>query len=319
MSSFNKIGAAVLLVAFVGSSSLVVVGQSRTAAAGVYTAEQAKRGQAIVKERCVSCHGETLGGDLGPPLTGGEFMKFWGEIALFELVGKIEKTMPQTEPGTLTRAQTADIVAYILEVGKFPAGKAELVADDAALKQIVFPAASPAAANPAPVAAAAPQERPLGNLAQVMRGIFFPSSNLIFNVQGHDPGEPNKTVYEPGTAAFSWVDWGGGIYSGWELVDYAAVALADAAPLLMTPGRRCENGRAVPVERADWIKFTAELVEAGKAAYKASQSRNQELVSDVTNQIAEACLNCHVQYRDKPGGTPADPSNKAARCLPRQP
>ena len=105
-------------------------------------------------------------------------------------------------------------------------------------------------------------------------------------------------------------------HSGWELVDYAAVSIADAAPLLLAPGRRCENGRPVPVERADWVQYTTELVEAGKAAYKASQSRNQDAVSEVTNQIADACLQCHERYRDKPGGTPADPSNKAARCVP---
>jgi hypothetical protein len=245
-------------------------------------------------------------------------MAVWGNGPLSDLVNKIEKTMPQDDPGSTTRQQSADILAYILQIGKLPAGKAELGAEEATLAQIILAGGNAPAPKPAAVAAT-PASRPLGNMAQVMRGIFFPSSNLIFNVQGHDPGEPNKTVYEPGTTAFSWVDWGGGIYTGWELVDYAAIALADAAPLLLTPGRRCENGRPVPVERADWVKYTAELVEAGRAAYKASQSRNQEAVSEVTNQIAEACLNCHVMYRDKPGGTPADPSNKAARCLPRQP
>ena len=109
---------------------------------------------------------------------------------------------------------------------------------------------------------------------------------------------------------------GAGIYSGWQIVDYAAIALADAAPLFLTPGRRCENGRPVPVEQADWIQYTEELVEAGKAAYRASQTRDQEAVSEVTNVIAEACYNCHEVYRDKPGGTHEDPSNKAARCVP---
>ena len=151
-----------------------------------------------------------------------------------------------------------------------------------------------------------------------MRGTLFPSSNLIFNVQGQDPGgQKTGAAYQPPTdGAFSWVAWGAGIYSGWELVDYAAVSIADVAPLLLTPGRRCENGRPVPVERADWVKFTTELVEAGRAAYKASQSRNQEAVSEVSNQLADACLHCHEVYRDKPGGTEADPSNKAARCVP---
>ena len=48
--------------------------------------------------------------------------------------------------------------------------------------------------------------------------------------------------------------WGGSIYSGWELVDYAAIALAESAPLMLTPGRRCENGKPVPVNDPDWIK-----------------------------------------------------------------
>ncbi len=99
------------------------------------------------------------------------------------------------------------------------------------------------------------------------------------------------------------------------MVDYAAIALAESAPLILSP-RRCENGKAAPVERADWIKFTQGLAEAGRAAYKASQSRNRDAVVESTNQIADACLACHEAYRDKPGGTLADPSNKAARCVP---
>jgi hypothetical protein len=110
------------------------------------------------------------------------------------------------------------------------------------------------------------------------------------------------------------VDWGAGIYSGWELVDYAAIAIAESAPLLLAPDRRCENGKPVPVNRPDWIQFTADLAEAGRAAYRASQTRNREAVSEVTNQIADACLRCHEVYRDKGRGTPDDPSNKAARC-----
>ena len=72
----------------------------------------------------------------------------------------------------------------------------------------------------------------------------------------------------------------------------------------------------MPVERPDWIRYTEEMVEAGKAAYRASQTRDQAAVSDVTNLIADACYNCHEAYRDRPGGTSDDPSNKAARCIP---
>ena len=306
-------------VVAVVTSPALQAGQARTARDGVYTGAQATRGQAIFKDKCAPCHGEMLEGLLGPPLAGDEFLKAWGNQPLAELVNKIQKTMPQSEPGTLTRPQAIDLVAHILQVGKFPAGQAALPEGEDALKQVTLaPAAAPAAALSPVASHAVAVPPPSANLAQLMRGIFFPSSNIIFNVQGHDPGEKKDgKPYEPSaTDNFSWADWGAGIYSPWEVVDFAGLAIADAAPLLLAPGRRCENGRAVPVDNDDWNKFTLELIEAGKAAYKASQSRNQETVSDVSNQLADACLHCHEVYRDKPGGTPADPSNKAARCVP---
>jgi hypothetical protein len=224
--------------------------------------------------------------------------------------------MPANDPGRLTIQQAVDLTAYLLQAAKFPAGPTGLAADEAALKQIGWPPATGAQAKPAATNLAV-LSPPLGNLAQVMRGILFPSSNLIFNVQSWDPGTLKPPPADSqGNAGFSWVDWGAGIYKGWELVDYAAVALAESAPLMLTPGRRCENGRPVPVDRPDWVKFTAELAEAGRIAYKASQSRKQDAVSEATEQVANACLHCHEVYRDKPGGTPADPSNKAARCVP---
>jgi cytochrome c2 len=285
----------------------------------VYSGAQASRGQALYKERCASCHGEALRGGSGPPLTGDEFMAVWGRQPLSDLVGKILNTMPADDPGKLTRQQSTDLVGHILRVGTFPAGQAELGADEAALKLITIPAAQASAGRPAtaPAASPAPGFPPAGNLAQVMRGILFPSSNLIFNVQTHDPNELKAAGASGSTGGFSWVDWGAGIYAPWELVDYAAVALAESAPLMLTPGRRCENGQPVPVDRPDWIKFTQELADAGRAAYKASQTRNQEVVSDATNQIADSCLHCHEVYRDNPAFRRTGPGDKSGRCTVR--
>ncbi len=191
------------------------------------------------------------------------------------------------------------------------------------MKQIAWPAGLVAERKASPLSASQGlTSLPLGNLAQLMRGIFFPSSNLIFNVQSHDPGAQKKgpAPSNPAAGAFSWVDWGAGIYSGWELVDNAAISIADAAPALLTPGRRCENGRPVPVTDPDWVKFTQEMVDVARTVYKVSQTRNQEAVSDATGLLADACLHCHEVYRDKRGRgaavrDPADPSNKAARCF----
>ena len=41
-------------------------------------------------------------------------------------------------------------------------------------------------------AARNPTTKPIGNMAQIMRGIYFPNSNLIFDVQQNDPGAPKK-------------------------------------------------------------------------------------------------------------------------------
>jgi mono/diheme cytochrome c family protein len=317
---FHRFGAfcprfAAALATFAWLSPAVLAQPAGTLAKGVYSDVQAKRGAADYQSRCAKCHGDQLTGKAGPPLTGSAFVTGWGARSLWELESKIRNTMPPDDPGKVSPSQSADLVAHILRTGKFPAGRADLGVDETSLKAIVFPAASPQAS--AASASHAPAFPPAGNLTQVMRGILFPSSNIIFNVQTNDPAVPVK----PGDVAggqggsFSWVNWGGDIYKGWEIVDYAAIAVAESAPLMLTPGRRCENGRPVPVNNPDWIKFSQELAEAGRAAYKASQSRNQEAVSDVSNQLADACLHCHEVYRDKRGGTVDDPSNKAERCV----
>src|SRR5712672_2774119 len=51
------------------------------------------------------------------------------------------------------------------------------------------PAKAPAAKAAAPSSSSS---KPVGTLAQVMRGILFPNSNLIFDVQQTDPGAPKK-------------------------------------------------------------------------------------------------------------------------------
>ena len=96
----------------------------------------------------------------------------------------------------------------------------------------------------------------------------------------------------------------------------SSIALAESAPLMLTPGRRCENGKPVPVNDPDWIRFTKEMAEVGRAAYRASQTRNQERVSGVTGDVADACLNCHQVFRDRmrPGRSAPDPSDKDLRC-----
>jgi mono/diheme cytochrome c family protein len=104
---------------------------------GVYTAAQAKRGAELYADDCQSCHGLALnGGESAPPLTGGEFMSNWSGLTLGDLFDRIRTSMPADRPGTLTREQTTNILAHILNVGQFPAGTAELSTRTETLKQI---------------------------------------------------------------------------------------------------------------------------------------------------------------------------------------
>src|SRR5882672_4984924 len=89
-----------------------------------------------------------------------------------------------------------------------------------------------AAQAPASKPAARPPARPTGTLAQVMRGIYFPNANLIFDVQQNDPSAPKKK-----SDSGSSTDTYSSAYSEWEKVENAAVALTDGVDLILQPGR----------------------------------------------------------------------------------
>jgi mono/diheme cytochrome c family protein len=117
---------------------------SRSVWDGVYTSDQAQRGAALYAGQCASCHGSELtGGESAPPLTGGDFSSNWNGLTVGDLFERIRISMPADRPGRLTREQDADILAFILRVGGFPAGKAELEHQAEVLKQIRYESAKP--------------------------------------------------------------------------------------------------------------------------------------------------------------------------------
>ena len=283
------LGAASCAYGLVAALSLTGhAGQLRSVTEGVYSAGQAARGQQTYQAQCASCHGNAMEGTIGSPLVGENFLSSWSARPLTNLVDKIQKTMPFNLPASLSRQQSTDLAAYILQAGKFPAGQTEL--SDAMLAQIAFPTAQ---TSPAPATTSAGVSLPAaeGNLAELMRAIAFPNSNIIFNVQIKDPGAQAKKA--PASSPFDYAEWGATVYPGWLAVDQAAVAITETAPLLLTPGRRCQNGRAVPVDREDWKQYVAALAEVGTLAHRASQARNYEAFIDISDKLNDACANCH--------------------------
>jgi cytochrome c553 len=146
--------------------------------------------------------------------------------------------------------------------------------------------------------------KPTGTLAQVMRGIYFPNANLIFDVQQNDPGVPKRKSEGTGSATDTYA----AAYTGWETVENAAVALTDGVDLILKPGRTCQNGKPVPVQRADFQKFARDMRTAGLAVLAAARTKSQEKVSDATNNLADACSSCHEVYRDR------GPADSPLRC-----
>ena len=112
---------------------------------GIYTEEQAKRGGALYSQNCARCHGpELTGGETAPALASSEFKETWSGLSVDDLFERIKISMPQDNPGSLSRQQTADILAFILSRGGFPAGGTELPREAEALKQMRFEASKPA-------------------------------------------------------------------------------------------------------------------------------------------------------------------------------
>jgi mono/diheme cytochrome c family protein len=121
--------------------SASLYGQSAPAAGdGIYSAAQAHRGEEMYKKQCTSCHGDALDG-VGPypPLSGNDFLSKYEGQPVGNVYDMIQKLMPATAPGTLTRPQAADLLAYILSFDKFPAGKTDLPSDEDSLKKLILP------------------------------------------------------------------------------------------------------------------------------------------------------------------------------------
>jgi hypothetical protein len=161
----------------------------------------------------------------------------------------------------------------------------------------------PAAATAGHGTARASAPKVEANMLQLMRGILYPSSNVIFAAQddlsNQTPAADPSVSPNPLTST----------YGNWMAVENAGLALAEAANLISLPGRMCSNGKPAPVQRADWLKYTEGLRQAGMAAYKAAQMKSSDAIVDVSGTVADACASCHDVYREKKGGI-------KDRCLP---
>ena len=123
----------------------VVAGQDaggkRSVWDGVYTDEQARRGEAHYARVCEACHGADLSGNPVteiPALVWDAFLTQWNQRTIGQLYEAMKRSMPKDSPGSLNARAYADLVAYLLQANKFPSGTRELSLNPDVLAQIVI-------------------------------------------------------------------------------------------------------------------------------------------------------------------------------------
>jgi mono/diheme cytochrome c family protein len=103
---------------------------------GVYTTDQARRGQQQFEQHCASCHRADLGGLRAPALKGDRFIDQWREFPVAVLFNAMQSGMPLGNPSTLPTTTYIDISAYLLEANGLPPGRADLTPEIA--DQVLF-------------------------------------------------------------------------------------------------------------------------------------------------------------------------------------
>lgn len=133
--------AGLMLAAVFGAHVAAAVPQNRTTVwDGVYTDDQAVRGQQLYKAQCGYCHRDNLtggGSEAGAPaLKGPIFTIRWRDQPLADMFVTIGTTMPQNKPDSLTPQMVIDIISFLLKSNDIPAGATELPPDLERLKTI---------------------------------------------------------------------------------------------------------------------------------------------------------------------------------------
>ena len=135
---------AVLVLAVVALAAADVTAQGPTVWDGVYTEAQARRGEPVYEAECSECHGPGMEGiDMAPALAGGDFVWIWDGLNLGDLFERIRISMPQADPTSVSRAQKAEILAYMLEMSGYPPGDTEISTRARDLERITFHALQP--------------------------------------------------------------------------------------------------------------------------------------------------------------------------------
>lgn len=131
---------AVLLMAACAmlSPALAATRRPAVAQAASFTVTQASEGARIYAVRCAMCHGATLRGNLEMPGLTGKFMANWAGRPVGSLFDYVSRAMPQPAPGSISAADNARVVAFLLQANGVKPGSTALPTEPGALQRMTL-------------------------------------------------------------------------------------------------------------------------------------------------------------------------------------
>ncbi len=143
------------------------------------------------------------------------------------------------------------------------------------LSQVAWPAALAAALGCAPDRAEAPVQA-VADVRLLMAAVIEPAAEIYWDAVGTIIDTTGTYELAPSTG------------EEWAAVRNAALVVAESGNLLMMEGRARDRGA--------WQTLSRALVDVGRQAVAAAESRNRDSVFAVGGQLYEACTACHAAY-----------------------
>jgi hypothetical protein len=128
-------------------------------------------------------------------------------------------------------------------------------------------------------------QQPASTMSELMVKIIYPASDAIFYI----------TTREPKTEA----EWGD--------LQGKALAVAEAANLLMMPGRARDQDR--------WMQDAKLMLDAGRAAFRAAKAKDVAALDALNDQLYTSCTSCHSHYRSNYGRRPSPSAQESTSAV----
>src|SRR5262245_13422268 len=125
--------------------------------------------------------------------------------------------------------------------------------------------ASPPAAPPVTSPPAQPLATPriVGTMSELMVDVIYPTSDAVLYISTRTPANEAE----------------------WNRLEGQTLMLAEAANLLMMPGRARDQGQ--------WMQDAKLMLDAGAASYKAAKARDLPALEALNDQVYASCTTCH--------------------------